>query len=443
MSSQGMSEQDAVQHADRADLEHESMSDLGRAIRPNIFDVFADPTVVMPMVVANLLSPTLWDHVARLGGNDGRTPLLERMSQIQRLMDRWLQHLSPAQVLALDGVLHLDHERDRLGASTVDRALDSIRRTIHWRTKRGTLPAQDPLLRSIDEGTFPCYVYGTIDELVAHRRMLGRPSGRPRGLSSCLDEAALLSSFLAAQPLADIHGIVLLGSAAHYTVLSWTGEPDGADFRAGWFYGKNTLLTDEDYRRIIAQDYAGDAALAFADRMPVVDFILSRRGTWHLTQGRSSIPASERVELVSVLDAFFGGRLEVIDDAVRRTRADERPSAFDELIAACAQETSHAGVRPAVLRKPSAAAQEALACHRDMQYLDLSHFQAAAQRGTMMRTARLEARNADDVARRISSIAGTQSPFRPAGMLAMPEEVLRYGTGTPQDRELLTWALSQ
>lgn len=431
---------DNVDHGRRADstvVGGQDTYDVTRSIRPTIFDVYADPTIIMPIVLANLLSETLWSSAVRLGAANAGAPFIQRITAMQRHLDRWLEHLTPAQVIERDGLLDLDIERERLGSAVVDAALDRIRHTIAWRTSRGTLPEQDPLLAMIDRNHFPEYVYGTIDELVAHQRHLGHRRGHPHGLSSCMDEAALFASLLLTQPVDDISGAVILGSAAHYSVLVWSGEPERPDFEAGWFYGKNSLITVGEYSNTLAEDYRGDIHLAFNDRLPDLEFVVSRRGSWFLPSRMSSLPAEEEERVIAVLDRFFGGRLASIEESLRQPAHRRAPSEIDVLVEECVEAGGRDGIQRVLTRAQTPAARQVLACHRDVGRLGLEAFAGAVGRGSRLRQARRELSSNARTLDELLVVESSVSPFGVDDMLAMPEEVLRYRRGTPEDLEVL------
>ena len=417
--------------------------DLGRAIRPTTFDVYADPTIIMPIVLANLLSETLWSTALTLRTASIGAPLVERVVAMQRHLNRWLEHLTPEQVVERDGVLDLDIERARLGAPVVDAALDRLRHTIAHRTARGTLPPQDPLLRMIEQNQFPAYIYGTIEELVAHRRHLGLRRGHTHGLSSCLDEAALFSSFLLTQPVDDIDGAVILGSAGHYTVLVWSGQPDHDDFQAAWFYGKNVIITLEEYAHLLDEQYHGDIHLAFDDRLPDLELILSRRGTWFLSTRETSIPADEEARITSVLTRFFGGPLAAVAESLSAPLQRQAPSDFDDLVEKCVDARGRAAIEGIVAGQQTMAARQVLASSRDVERLGLDAFSKAAYRGSRLHETRERLAMSGSDLSEVLVLDSPTSPFAQPGMLAMPEEVLRYRCGTERDRELLRAALTR
>jgi hypothetical protein len=292
-----------------------------------IFDVYANPDAVHSLVLANAMSDRLWELSAKASTSE---VLWDRLISYQRLIDKYFTHLSPAEVAQRNGVLDLDAESERLGADVIDAALKNIVSTLIWRQQRGTVTNIDSTLELIDRRKFPAFTYGTVDTLHHNLLATGKKSSRAIGLSSCLDEAALFSALVMTGSVSEISGIVILGSASHYTVFGWSGEPGTPSFDAWWFYGKNMLYRLADYHDVIAQDYAGDAALAFADRLPGMDTVIAREGSWRFGQSTTSLGTERISELSTALDHFFGFRLTELESAL--TPAPRSEQLFEQCL---------------------------------------------------------------------------------------------------------------
>lgn len=294
----------------------------------NVFDVYAKPSLAHALVLANVMSDRLWNLSSKTTHTE---PIPVRLAQYQLLIDKYFTHLSPAQVAQINGVLDIEHERQRLGADVVDAALENIVDTFAWRTERGTLTNIDSTMELIRDGQFPNVTYGAID--VLHDRLVatGKKSARSVGLSSCLDEAALFAALVMTADVEDIDGIVMLGSASHYTVFIWSGIPGSSSFDAWWFYGKNTLYSLADYRAVLAEDYAGDYQLAFSDRLPGMDTVIAREGSWRLGESTHSL-SPQRIELLTAaLDEFCGGRTVELDRGLAQPLVSHEHSASEAL----------------------------------------------------------------------------------------------------------------
>lgn len=271
------------------------------SVAPNIFDVRADPEILYALVLANGMSPRLWGLVERIArlAEDPADDVPAYVRGAQRVLDRYFTHLTPTQVLEIDGVLDIDAEARRLGSDVVEQALESIAATFRWRIAHGYSAADDPTITLVEERRFPAYTYGEIDTLHAYRKQLGRRSGRPQGLTSCLDEAALFAALVMVLPDPARRSVVVLAQPAHYTVFGWIGD------RTWWFYGKNRLHSGRQHGDMVDADYGGDPVLAFDDVMAQFDRIVTRRGTFDLATGESSIPRAELDEITERMRGYL------------------------------------------------------------------------------------------------------------------------------------------
>jgi hypothetical protein len=117
---------------------------LDRAVAPNLFDAAADPDVVFPLVLANLMSPRLWDLRDRLSGSAGPAQVLRdgTIRPVQQYVDHHFEHVTPDLVAGMNGVLDLDAEAERLGSATVEHTLSMLQSTFAWRNEHGA-PQKD------------------------------------------------------------------------------------------------------------------------------------------------------------------------------------------------------------------------------------------------------------------------------------------------------------
>lgn len=413
------------------------------SVAPNIFDVRADPEILHALIIANSMSPRLWSLAERMRGLEPAPddPLPAHVRGAQRVLDRYFTHLTPAQVLEIDGVLDLDAEATRLGEDVVERAIAGIEATFRWRVARGYSLADDPAVTMIAERRFPAYTYGELDTLHAYRKQLGRRSSRPIGLTSCLDEAALFAALQMITPADDRRGVVVLTHPAHFTVFGWNGDA------TWWFYGKNRLHAAAEHAALIDDAFAGDAALAFDDVMAEFDRVITRRGTFDFTTGESSIPRDELDELAERMRTFFQVLPAQFERALAGDMHHVEPSAFDALIADCVGagscEEVHAVVRAAAVSAGPVrdAARAVLAAHRSLRVTNPSVYLPAAREGAHLRAARPGIVSVEDALSLVRAIEGRESMFGDPDRIAMPEEVLVLNTGTDRDRALLLHVL--
>lgn len=130
-------------------------------VAPDIFDALAEPDVLLPLVMANAMSPRLW----RLGRKVARAA--DPLEAARRVVDTSFTHALPEDAAAVSGLLDLDAERRRLGADVVDRAIADIERGWDMRRERGVLGPDDRLQDMIAAGRYPAYIYANIDVINA------------------------------------------------------------------------------------------------------------------------------------------------------------------------------------------------------------------------------------------------------------------------------------
>ncbi len=195
---------------------------MEHAVAPNIFDAVLDPALVFSLVLANLMSTRLWALRERVlsaaeqpQGAGGAIP------RIQHLIDHNFEHITPVRVVEINGVLDAGAEGERLGAEAVGYAIAKILSTYTWRIEHGTLEKGVLPVDLIEQRNFPAYVYASIDEAWATRRLLHHRKHKPLGLTCCLDEAAIFAALVLALPLGAVDEMAFIGSPAHYTALVW------------------------------------------------------------------------------------------------------------------------------------------------------------------------------------------------------------------------------
>ena len=414
-----------------------------QVITPNIFDVVDEPAAVLPLVLANAMSPRTWALSARaaegvdMGTQQGQRAALEAL---RRVIDRSFSHATPARVVQMNGAIDLAAERVRLGDDVMDHAIAVVLEDQRVRRAQGLIRPDDPIVEMIGRGIFPAYSYANVDVVHATRRNRARASKCPKSITSCLDEAALFGALCMTLPTDHLLGITLLASPTHYTVFTWT-EGDAA-----WFYGKNTLLLGDDFRRRTEAEFDGDAHAAFFACMRSIDRIVTRRGHVDLREREGSIPQDELIRIRDALRGFFGAdvpSLEVLDHPITITP----PSAFDQLFEQCLACDSAEAVQQVV--KAHAAgdgpmahvALQALASYRWLGIRDLSAYVHAARRGPQVQQVARGITTIHDALAVVAGIPGTESVFDDRDRIALPDEVLAFGTGSDRDRALLLHVL--
>jgi hypothetical protein len=419
------------------------MSDdhLDRAVAPNLFDVAADPGLIFPLVLANLMSPRLWELSDHLSGSSepARELCDGSIRRFQEFVDRHYEHVGTDRVAEMNGVLDLDAETERLGAAAVEHALSGLQSTFEGRIQRGTLQKDVLALDLIRRRKFPSYVYATIDEAWANARLLGRRKHKPLGLTCCLDEASILVALVLTLPRGSVDDFAFIAAPTHYSVLLWTAQG------AWWFYSKHELHSASDWSRLVAEAYAGDAQAAFDDRLRDFDRIVTASGTYPFAAGETSIDRSRLAEIIQQVDRFFGVRLSQLDRALAHALQPAPASNVGWMTAiissAPGAEEVQARLRRTALDDGHPAALRAFYSFRSLDLPDLSAYLRAARRGTKIAGLSAGITTIEDAVSFVAAIAGTESIFGDRDRIAMPDETVRLGTGTDRDKALLLHVL--
>lgn len=407
---------------------------LERAVAPNLFDVVLDPELVFTLILANLMSPRLWDLRHRLQESPG-----DLMQQTQQFLDHHFEHVSPARVAEIDGVFDLDLLDEKYGKEAIESTRANILAALEWRVQRGTMNRDDLAIDSIEQRKFPAYTYGTIDEVWAFRRILHAHKHKPFGLTCCLDEATIFSALLFTTIPHAANGIAFLGSPTHYTVLTWLGDT------TCWFYSKHELFSPQAWSQAVADTYVGDRQAAFDDRLPDFDRIITACGSYTLNSGENSIPETHLAAIIQQIESFFGFRPAQLESALRRSRktvvGQDVSGIIAELVAAATAEEACERVRQAGLIQGQVAALRTLYTYRSLDVPDPSVYLQAARDGSQIDDRLPRVLTVEDAMRAVESVTGEQSIFEDSSRIAMPNETVRFSTGTVRDKALLLHVL--
>lgn len=410
--------------------------DPSQVVAPDLFDAIAEPDVLLPLVLANAMSPRLW----RLGRKVAGAP--DPLEAARKAVDTSFTHADPEHVARLSGVIDLNAERHRLGAAVVDHAIAEINHGWDIRRDRGLLSPRDDLQEQIANGGFPAYTYANIDVINAARRASGGPARRPRGLTSCMDEAALFAALVMTAPTvaANLDGIALLASNVHYTVFGWTGSD------AWWFWSKRDLFTRTSFQDKVINHHGGDPVDAVTAVMTTpFRRLISRRGHVDFITGVSSLPPDEVQRTLAMVDEFFGHLPHGFDgplDGLDFVTPSAHDVLFDEAVGCSSAEEVQQVVRRhlAAAGSTAAASTEALLAFRSLEVEDLMPYLEAARRGPLVGAQAAGIRSVDDAMAVVGELADGPALGDPS-RLALPDEVLGRGSCSPAERGLLLHVL--
>jgi hypothetical protein len=418
-----------------------------RVVLPSIFDAYAHPDALLPLALANLLSPHLWELAARVAHRSATSAasddtLPPALRAVRREIDQRFLHLTPVRTAGIFGEIDLDAESERLGADVVARAIERITDGLHTRLGLGQIDTAlfDAVTGMIAQRRFPSYHYATYDVIRASGHATAAGHHAPLGLTSCLDEAAIFAALVMTLPPGTVEGVIVLAAPDHYTVFGWSA--DGVPW---WFYGKNCLLSAPEWQQLVTEQHDGDRQRAFDVRFRLFDRIITVDGTFDLASGRCEIPAADLAEILAMLERFFGERPQQLSAALSRPLVAAPPSPFAPLFLDLLALASPEAVREHIDRFAGSTLDPAIGlvlyAYRSLAVDDLAPYVAAARASHACTRFGRECASFDDALALVRALPGRTSMFGDRQRIAMPEETLRVQTGSDIDRALLLQVL--
>lgn len=420
---------------------------MSRSARPELFDGIAQPEVLISLVLANLMSPSLWEFATRIQEhvnrqNPGRRSDADVLRQVQDYVNAHLYHMAPLEVDDLWGLAPLDEERARLGAARVDYAVDSIVNHLEALRAVGALHPNQDIVPVIRNGLFPQYEYSIVDVIHAHCRHLQRTKHKPFGITSCADETILICALAVALRLIPFSSIVLMGAPVHYTALLEVGN------ETQWINAKKECFDREDWRKLVFEAEGKvdpDAIQQTFDARADLDRVITPCGEAIFPERRSTVAQQDLENILNGIEAFFGTRLRQLAGIAPGSIGYDAPEipkhAMLEIDRAQDADTTRQAVHALTGQYPGTAIEQSLYGYRDLSVRHPEAYLVAASRGRRLRSVAAGCRSIDEAIGQVRAIAGNESIFGDADRIALPDEVILFGTGTARDKSLLLLGL--
>jgi len=417
-----------------------SQHELAQAARPTLFDAAARPELLVVLIYANLMSPLLWDLLAKITARAGAaagadTPAL--MAQIHADVDGRFYHMDPLGFAGSEGLLDLDEERGRLSAASVDEALRIIRRGLEGLADAGRLKPGQDIFALIDAGRFPEYEYATLEVIEAHAQTLGWKH-RPLGVTMCADEAVLIASLALAAGRVIPAEVAILGSPVHYSVFL---HPEG---NGHWFNGKHEYHDAQGWRNLVQGMSAAQIQQLVDDRCFYLDRISTPRGVLWMGHGLSTLAPEAVDALDAELRRFLGIELREIGDVRQGLHFERSPlldaPALDLRGCECAEDVV-AKVVALAESFPGSVYELALYTARRLEVATPGAYVRAARRGWRLQRAARQVRTLEDALDCLAGVPGHDPVFGSVDRIALPDEVLLFARGSHRDRALLLYCL--
>jgi hypothetical protein len=422
------------------------MQALARAARPAIFDTVYEPELLHVLVLANLMTPSLWTMRDKiLDRNKAREHPEAELPELGLALDaldyvnRHFTHLIQMDVVELIGLIDLDGERQRLGADVVDRALEVVIRNFHLRTASGQFNERNNVLPQIAEGLFPNYTYMSLEGLHARRNVLPNVHHKPAGVSICADEATLNIAVLLSLGVASFQDYAILGSAAHYNVLFF-----GSKDLVYWSNGKREFFDKDQWNRCVEDDDAGNPQIAVDNRAPTINRIVTPRGAALMEQGTSTLSRSELLRVSDKCVEFFGAPLTQLQSAQDPGFPVEAESATPDPFATLNDldgvESARHAIAELAKSRPGSVFDKAFYCLRDIRVPHPEAYVLAGMNAFVVQEFARDLASFDQALAKVLDLPGDR-PLRTFDHLSLPEETLLFKGGGPRDKALLLFTL--
>ncbi len=415
-----------------------------RTVAPNIFDAYAHPNILLYLVLGNLLSSELWrvsekiqNRVLAESGKTVADPST-LISAIQEQINRSFTHLHIAQVKQVYGEIDLVAERARLGEEIVDAALLQIMSHFELCIAKGYIPEQAlrPALEGIQVGQFPAYFYSNFDLVRANRKLLGSGRSAPLGLTSCVDETAIFAALAMTLPAGTIKNVVALTSPNHTTAFGW--NHDGTPW---WFYGKNKLYFAHDWQHSVQENAGGNAQLAFNQVMNDMGRIISVAGTFDFKTGQTNLIETHIDEIAEKMDELFGVRLHQLQAGLNRPRIPMPEDPLTPYLRSLLSSQNIGVVQKTLEESQDPACEIVLYSYRSLNVRNPCLYLKAARNQPNSKALAKTLSTVEQVLAVVRGIVGRDSVFQDRSRIAMPDETLRFGTGSDRDKALLLHVL--
>lgn len=394
---------------------------------PNLFTCTLHPEFIPALVMANLMTPCLWDWAKQsVAGVDTTKPLVA-LDAIHHFLNKRFHHATGqefAEIWGLQERRHLPDEDERIAS---DYAMGLIRESlIHVGDQH---PWTLPLIPLLRDGLFPLYAYGTADLLRVNGQRLGK---RTYGVTSCLDECTLAAALALATGVCRWEDIVFLGSPLHYTVFFFT--KDGGV----WFNAKREIFHHAAWREHCAGRSDIERAGHLTEKLIIADRLISGEGLVVYPQNVLAGRREAVAEAVEAVEGFASTRLPWLHPLPTES-VESTFHGWDALVGQ--YDNGAEGVQRALLarvREEEAPILEAaLYMFRHPDYCQPEVLLEAARRNFYAYLRSALAGSVNEVAALVEKVEGRESLYGPNGRIALPDEVLAFGTASEAERELL------
>lgn len=399
---------------------------LRRAVAPNLFTSVLHPEFIPALVVANLMTPCLWEWAGKSVSDPTRP--LEALREIHRFLNQRFIHAIGETFAATWGLQEGRRITDPDEREASDYVMEFLSRC--YEIQGDSVPWSLPLVPLLKNGQFPLYVYPTADVL----HMMGKRSGKKRllGVTSCLDECVLAASLALAAGVCRWEDVIFVGSALHYTVYITTGEG------TVWFNARREFFTQDDWQKVCAESGPNGALSQLHVRLTIADRIITGQGVAVFPKNRLSGDRTVVSQSIAEVERFSGAQMPWL----RPFPEGEGDHVFTgwQSVASGSVDGAH-GVQQAVFERAKLGGtpmlDAALYMYRHPEFCHPEIIRHAARKNFYTYLHAVSASSLNDLHARVDAVPGRESVYGESGRIALPDEVLAFGTASEAERDLL------
>lgn len=402
---------------------------LIKAVSPSLFSAALHPDLIIALIIANLMSPKLWELAGRIPSDNRANPEV-MMKRLHKFVNRNFYHPNPSEFCRIWGLYERETVTDPDELASSDRAMSVIRQGIELTRNRDA----DFVIGLLGNNTAPRYIYPTVDLILAYAPTLQELKPPVLGMTACLDECVLIASLALAAGLCKMEDIVFVGSPLHYTLYLF---PDEGGYM---FNAKREFFRRQDWIKQSGGEPDASSRL-FIEKLFVCDRIITPFGYCVFPDGPVTISPERMENVVKQISRFLSATPPELSQAlaaVRKAQATDLAGAdrIDGLTV-----LSCSSIEAIVLAGKDNPAypllETALYVFRHPLVNEPELFKEAAMKGFRSYILSGTVLCPGDAREIVDGISGNESIYGGSLRIAMPDEVLAFNTASNEERKLL------
>ncbi len=411
--------------------EREHAESLSRAVSLSVLEIDADTRTLIPaFLLANLMSPAIWAwRTEKRALTPQGTPLSpkSRLDQLQRFFHRYTFTIMP-NLPGGDvwGLLNFAEEASRFPpgfVSSIRTEYDATLRKLLVETPESQF-GQIVTQPYYQQGYFPRLKNETVEVMNA----MAAINHECKRSGKCIGLSMLWAAALVVWGRFPLDKIIIAGNRAHMFVY--------LDVEDGHLLNNTKWFSST---RIDNGSELSEFAKAVASGTETTFFYNPAMGMCHCTTHTCQIPRDHITALYNRIGDFVSNPLKHPNPDnvtfVSQAKPIPDPSEYDSA------EDYQRAISTLAKANPGSIFEHALFAFRSLNTARLHAYAIAATRDWNTRELAKSINNLDDALSVVGRVASNDSIFGSRDRIAMPDEVLLFGTGTDRDRALLLYTI--